>query len=529
MVRRFVLEDFRSDNRRRSLLIFMLAALAPLACPAGFLEVQALAQASDVKPTSLIGKDVVPKSSNFALKVDGQLDSRKQVFRSYIVERADKDGLLLRSESDGVKGRASASDVVSLEKAVDFFTEQIHKNPNDQFSYFARAAIRAGYRQEYDLALSDLGQSIRLNPSAEAYLDRGLIWQSAKKDYDKAIADYDRATQLDPKNVFVLTNRGLAWYMKGEFDKAIADYDRAIQLDPKNAAVFNDRGLARFVKQDYDKAIADFDEAIRLEPKRGMFFSNRGRTRLKKEEYDKAIADLDEAIRLDPKQAESFLLRGIGWLRKKEFDKAIADYDQAIRLDPNNGSAFSLRGHAFKIKKEYDKAITDYERAIHLEPKNASHYYYRAMSEFLAGRDADSVGGMKPALAKLGWREKYSAYWAIIGYFAARRAGKMREARALLDEFKAKGDTTSWPSPVIRYLRGEIDAGALMAASTDNDKRTESHCYVGLDLLLKHKPAAAKDHFLWVTERGNQGFNEYEIVQVELERMDKAKRIGKKR
>jgi tetratricopeptide (TPR) repeat protein len=65
-----------------------------------------------------------------------------------------------------------------------------------------------------------------------------MAWR-VKKEYDKAIADYDEAIRLDPKYAIAFNNRGSAWLIKKEYDKAIADYDEAIRLDPKyvNAAL----------------------------------------------------------------------------------------------------------------------------------------------------------------------------------------------------------------------------------------------------------------------------------------------------
>ena len=88
-----------------------------------------------------------------------------------------------------------------------------------------------------------------------------------KKEYDKAIADYTEAIRLDPRNAERLRNRGIAWRSKKEYDKAIADYNEAIRLDPEYALAYNHRGMAWSDKKEYDKAIADYNEAIRLDPK----------------------------------------------------------------------------------------------------------------------------------------------------------------------------------------------------------------------------------------------------------------------
>jgi len=121
-----------------------------------------------------------------------------------------------------------------------------------------------------------------------------------------------------------------------------------------------------------------------------------------------------------------------------------------------------------------------------------------------------------------GWRGEHSQYAVLWGYFGSRRAGKAEAARRFLDDAAAKCDTAAWPYPVIRYLRGEIDQNALLAAATDTDKMTEARCYLGLDLAEKGKSAEAREHFLWVKEHGNPGFTEFTVALAELDRLERA-------
>ena len=99
-----------------------------------------------------------------------------------------------------------------------------------------------------------------------AYFNRGWAY-GRKRDYDKAIADYGEVIRLNPKNVKARCDRACAYLDKDENDKAIADYDEAIRLDPKCGLAYYSRGYAYGKKGDYDKAIANYNEAIRLDPK----------------------------------------------------------------------------------------------------------------------------------------------------------------------------------------------------------------------------------------------------------------------
>ena len=107
-------------------------------------------------------------------------------------------------------------------------------------------------KKDYDRAVADCNQAIRLDPNlVAAYLVRGRAW-SLKKEYDRAIADYDQAIKLDPANSVAYCNRGVAWHHKKEYDRAIADCDQAILLNADFAAAYLIRSLAWNDKKEYD-------------------------------------------------------------------------------------------------------------------------------------------------------------------------------------------------------------------------------------------------------------------------------------
>ena len=103
-----------------------------------------------------------------------------------------------------------------------------------------------------------------------------------KGEYDKAIEDYAEAIRLDPKQVLAYVYRGRAWAFQDKYDKAIQDYSEAIRLDPKSAAGYSGRALVWNAQNEYDKAIKDFTDAIRADPKNIAAFFGRGNVWLTK-------------------------------------------------------------------------------------------------------------------------------------------------------------------------------------------------------------------------------------------------------
>jgi tetratricopeptide (TPR) repeat protein len=241
-----------------------------------------------------IGKRVVPKYQDFKLKIENQVIDPKWI-ATYRVEHVNGPWLWLYATQ--LHGWALADQVVPVEQAIEFFTDYIRSNPGDAHGYIRRAIIWRQERKEFDIALGDCNEAIRLDPtSTSVYSNRGNLWYH-KREYDKAIADYNEASRLDQKFASPYFNVGVAWYDKKEYDKAIADYNEAIRLDPKDAIAYSNRGCAWCYKKEYAKAIADFSEAIRLDPKYAIAYDNRGESWRYKTEYNKAIADHNESVR----------------------------------------------------------------------------------------------------------------------------------------------------------------------------------------------------------------------------------------
>jgi lipoprotein NlpI len=124
------------------------------------------------------------------------------------------------------------------------------KNPDLTIHYCSRA-IRSGQLSDLELANSFHGRGI-------AY---GRIG-----DYDRAIQDFDQALRLNLNHADAFNNRGLAYQFKKDYDRAIQDYDQALRLNPNHADAFTNRARARFYQGKFAEAGSDFAKAVGLAP-----------------------------------------------------------------------------------------------------------------------------------------------------------------------------------------------------------------------------------------------------------------------
>jgi tetratricopeptide (TPR) repeat protein len=333
------------------------------------------------------------------------------------------------------------------DRAVTDYNESIRLDPKVADAYAGRGRAWR-LKEDYDRALTDLDAAIRLNPKdANAHDDRGMVWH-LKNEFDRAIVDFSEALRLDPKNARAYQNRAIAYREKGDNDRAIADYSAAIRVEPSFQS-FVGRGNRYSAKRDYDRAIADYTEAIRLDPKQALAYNNRGVAWRQKADYDRAIADYTEAIRREPTAAR-YTNRGYAWYQKKDYDLAIADYGDAIRLEPNDAAVYDGRGDAYSAKKEYARAIANYTEAIRIDPKGITYYKdraraYSAQKDFArAIADYDRVFEIRGTVPFEDFVGRAFVYRESGNFPAA--LDDLQRAKALIAAYKG-----SDPSPAMTY------------------------------------------------------------------------------
>jgi tetratricopeptide (TPR) repeat protein len=118
---------------------------------------------------------------------------------------------------------------------------RIDKKYSDAF--YNRCAVY-NLKEDYDRALADCSQAVKFGPSPDTtvpaserrlasdhaisdyYSERGFTYLK-KNEYDRAIMDLDNAIRLNPDNGRALKRRGLAYEAKGDTARANADIEMA--------------------------------------------------------------------------------------------------------------------------------------------------------------------------------------------------------------------------------------------------------------------------------------------------------------
>jgi tetratricopeptide (TPR) repeat protein len=173
-------------------------------------------------------------------------------------------------------------------------------SPTDKAMAFRNRGRARSDAGALDLALADLSEAIRLNPTeGPLYITRGLV-RVRLNDLVGAIADYSEAIRLNPKSAIGYNGRGHAHLVMGDTKQAIADFSAAITLNPAGATTYNNRGLAYSKSGEPDRAIEDFTAAITINPIYALAYNNRGYVHEQRGRRQSAIEDFRRALLLDP-------------------------------------------------------------------------------------------------------------------------------------------------------------------------------------------------------------------------------------
>jgi tetratricopeptide (TPR) repeat protein len=229
-----------------------------------------------------------------------------------------------------------------------------------------------------DTAIEKFSQAIEKDPKEwSAYNNRGLAYKD-KKEFEKAIADFGQVLRLKP-DWSAYYNRGIAYYEKGDRDRAIADANKALELKPKEAPQRADCFLLRahgyFDKENAEAAMSNLNAALKLDQRRADAYVLRGIVHKVRHEYQKSLEDYERAIGLDPTDArsydvEAYLLSVCPMPKYRDAKKAITYATKACDLTQwKNAESVETLAAAYAEAGQFDEAIKFQTKAAEISPK----------------------------------------------------------------------------------------------------------------------------------------------------------------
>ncbi|WP_173043698.1 tetratricopeptide repeat protein [Nitrospira sp. KM1] len=134
----------------------------------------------------------------------------------------------------------------SYEPALQDLNEVIRRRPRQAEAYLYRAKIEKMLKRTLQ-ALEDYSTSIRLEPTAEAYYDRGVLYLKEFTNKDgEALEDFNGAVGLDPKHIPAYKARAEILRKYGQYLSALQDAETILRLDPSSPRAYCGVGIAHY-------------------------------------------------------------------------------------------------------------------------------------------------------------------------------------------------------------------------------------------------------------------------------------------
>lgn len=165
---------------------------------------------------------------------------------------------------------AEAQPVLQSASVIEDPQQAVRESPED-----AEARLKLGIAyaeiKEYDLAMAELVESIRLNPdntgnlNAYANFHLGMILAELERPA-LAVNAYREALRLGFKSPSVHSALGEALAAQRKFDEAIAEYRAALALDPDSFAAHAGLALSLEASGSPEEALREYETALQVPP-----------------------------------------------------------------------------------------------------------------------------------------------------------------------------------------------------------------------------------------------------------------------
>lgn len=216
-----------------------------------------------------------------------------------------------------------------------------------------------------DGAIADFTESLGLYKMPLAYLRRGYA-ELLKEDYKSALSDMNETIKMNPNLEKAYFGRGVCHFEQQDFKAAEEDMKKFIEKDKTTPMAYNYLAGCRFMQQDYKGALENYDIVAKLDPKFQDIYTNRGMMKHYMNDLNGAVADYDKALTIDPRNATAYNNRGGAKLTQGDFKNALEDFNKAISFKTDYADAYDNRGKARFNLGDKTGACEDWQKAYGL-------------------------------------------------------------------------------------------------------------------------------------------------------------------
>ncbi|PKN16213.1 MAG: PEP-CTERM system TPR-repeat protein PrsT [Deltaproteobacteria bacterium HGW-Deltaproteobacteria-23] len=305
---------------------------------------------------------------------------------------------------------------------------KIYELQNTDSLALYKAGILHIEKGDFASAESSAAELIKLFPKrGEGHRLRGIVYYY-RKNYQEAIVELQQSIKLQPhiEGFYFL---GLSLYERGELENALSKFNIILAAKPSYARARLLSGIILLRQNRIDAAIAQMEKLVGQAPGFAMARNILGSTYMAKGMYDEGMKEFNKAIELDPKLVDVYLKKGIYYLNRGQDRAAETDLQTAVKIAPEVVNTRMLLASHYIRQKQFPKAMLLLQEGLVGGKADAALYNYMAAITRFQKKEKESLGYMQKA--KASDPDFYAAYFNLALHHAA-----VGRHEAALDEFR---------------------------------------------------------------------------------------------
>jgi len=311
-------------------------------------------------------------------------------------------------------------------------------------------------------------------------------------------ADFTEPVEVNPRafNHFV---NGAILEVMGELYMAREEYHKASLYYPASNEIRYSYAMVLWKLHQFDKVIA---QARAIEPKDSRTWLLLGNAFAALGREDSSIAAFVRMTQVDSSNIQVFRRLVNYYQEKKIFDSVILAQEHIVRLSPDASSLSNLAGYQLQAG-HYAEAIESYRRSLETDSSesNMKAYLGLALAYGERGQDQAAIETLEAAERRRPFDlmildQLYSLYQET-----GDENGAIRAARQISQ--LTPNDHSAGHRLALAYLEADsLDrADSIFAAlREEGDESIVNHYYSGRIALVENELAAAREHFVYLTE-----------------------------
>ena len=232
-----------------------------------------------------------------------------------------------------------------------------------------------------------------------------------------------------------------------------------------------------------------------------------------------AIARAESALAANPKNVDLIIQLGVAQSGVRQFREAITTFTRGIAIAPQNALLYRWRGHRYLSTRQFDRAMDDFRKGLAIDSTVYGIWYHLGIVRYARGDFAGAADAFTRGLPRAPDAAERAGATDWL-WMSLSRAGRTREAQALLDSRPDSVPAGNAYQQRLRLYRGEIGPDSVITAADTSDIAVATLSYgVGNWYLVRGDTARAKTWFERSIRSGGWPAFGFIVSELELRRL----------